>query len=138
MSDKITGGCLCGTVTYHIDEDPIMGIHCHCTDCQKSTGAGHASVTFFPRAAFHVNGDVKSYSSQADSGNTITRCFCPECGSSLYGYTENNPDGIGIMAGTLHDPNVFTPNVIVYDSRAPKWDVMNNDLPRFPEMPPKE
>ena len=44
-------------------------------------------------------------------------------------------------ASALDDPNIITPQMIVYASRAPKWDHMDPTLPTFPEMPesgPKE
>ncbi len=33
--------CLCGAVTYEIEGDPMIVAHCHCTDSQRISGAGH-------------------------------------------------------------------------------------------------
>ena len=38
-------------------------------------------------------------------------------------------------ASSLDDPEVATPQMIVYASRAPSWDRMDPALPAFPEMP---
>ena len=41
MSEK--GGCLCGQYSYAFPREAVVSSHhCHCTDCQKMTGAeGH-------------------------------------------------------------------------------------------------
>ena len=38
-------------------------------------------------------------------------------------------------ASVLDDPEIATPQMIVYASRAPSWDYMNPALPAFPIMP---
>jgi hypothetical protein len=35
MSDKISGGCLCGAVTYEVVNDFTRFYFCHCGQCQK-------------------------------------------------------------------------------------------------------
>ncbi len=38
-------------------------------------------------------------------------------------------------ASSLDDPNVVTPQMAVYTSRAPAWDPPDPALPSFPGMP---
>ncbi len=38
-------------------------------------------------------------------------------------------------ASGLDDPDVITPQMVVYTSRAPAWDNIDPALPSFPEMP---
>ena len=38
---------------------------------------------------------------------------------------------------SLDDPEVFRPQMIVFNSRAPSWDLMDPDLPSFEGMPPQ-
>lgn len=136
MTISISGGCLCGKLRYKGEGEAIFSGHCHCSDCRKYTGAGHLSGMAFPTAALTVTGTPKSYSKKADSGNTVTRMFCPDCGSSVMA-KNTGMDGVTIIAaGTLDDPNVFTPQMAVYASRAAKWDQPAAGLPTFPEMPP--
>ena len=43
------GGCLCGEIRYEFPRDAtISAHHCHCVDCQKSTGSGKATILFVP------------------------------------------------------------------------------------------
>ena len=43
---------------------------------------------------------------------------------------------IFIRASSLDDPEVFSPQMVVYDSRRPSWDTVTGDMPRFADMPP--
>ena len=74
------GGCLCGSVRYESSTDPMMAAHCHCVDCRKSSGTGHCTHLVVPKEAFSISGAVKFYDRPADSGNMVSRGFCPSCG----------------------------------------------------------
>jgi hypothetical protein len=135
MATQLTGGCLCGAVRYECSAEPLMTANCHCRDCQRATGGAYASVFFVPRNAIKITGEVKYYDSKGDSGNTLSRGFCPNCGSRLFGKPDLMPDRIGIMAGSLDDPSTHKPSVDIYTASAQPWDYMNPELPKFPKLP---
>jgi hypothetical protein len=89
-----------------------------------------------PKASVTVKGKVTEYASLADSGNMVTRAFCPRCGAPVYSTNSASPDVMFLRASSLDDPEVFQPQVVVYASRAPSWDVMDGALPSFAKMPP--
>ena len=132
---KLTGGCLCGAVTYETDAEPMVVGHCHCVDCRKSSGTGHGTHVAVPADAVTLTGTVKVYDRAADSGNVVSRAFCPACGSAIYSTNAGMPGAMFLRASSLDDPDAVTPQMVVYASRAPKWDVMDPALPSFPEMP---
>ncbi|HEY7690164.1 MAG TPA: GFA family protein [Dongiaceae bacterium] len=136
MANKIKGGCLCGQASYEIAADPIMAVHCHCTDCQKTSGSGHTEHVLFPRAAVKLTGKLSEYKSKADSGNTVTRAFCPTCGSPVFSASSGMPDMLTVRAGTLEDPAKFQAQATVYAIRRHKWDPMDASIPSFDRMPP--
>ncbi|MBL6932834.1 MAG: GFA family protein [Rhodospirillales bacterium] len=138
MSDAITGGCQCGAVRYECTEEPVFAGHCQCTNCQKFSGTGHASNMLFSKAAFSTTGDTSTYEYQADSGNTLTRHFCPKCGSPVYGTTDANVDAVMIRAGGLDDPSIFEANFALYSESAQAWDTIDPSIKSFPGMPPKK
>ena len=138
MSDTITGGCQCGAVRYECTEEPIVAGHCQCTNCQKFSGTGHASNMMLPKAAFSVTGEVSSYEYSADSGNTMYRFFCPNCGSPVYGSSSGNPDGVMVRAGGLDDPAIFEAKFCLFTESAQSWDDMDSSIAAFPGMPPKK
>jgi len=135
MTQTMKGGCLCGAVFYETKADPVITAHCHCTDCQKSSGTGHCTHVGLPEEAVNFSGEIKSYDSPADSGNTVSRGFCPTCGSAVFSRNSSMPGMAFIRASSLDDPNTVTPQMIVYASRAPKWDVMDPSLLSFAELP---
>ena len=130
------GGCACGAVRYEIAAAPIRGFQCQCRDCQRDTGAGHASVWVFPRAALRIAGPVKETSRTADAGDAKVKGFCGSCGSPLYNKPAAKPDMIGIYVGTLDDPSGFKPEVVIFASRGNAWDHLDPALPKLPHMRP--
>ncbi len=138
MQKAFTGGCLCGSVRYECAAEPVAGAHCHCVDCRKSSGTGHCSHLVVQEAAFQVSGELKFFDAAADSGNMVSRGFCPTCGSAVYSKNSGMPGMVFPRASSLDDPEVFVPQMVVYASRAPSWDPVDASLPTFDTMPPRE
>jgi hypothetical protein len=134
---KATGGCLCGQVRYEIDGEPIFMGHCHCRDCQRATGTGHVSVIAMPRAAVKITGETRAYASNGDSGQPLTRNFCPNCGSLIFSQPQVMGDVANVTAGTLDDPSIFQPQAAIYTSRRPHWDHLQGALMEFETVPPR-
>ena len=136
MPAPFSGGCLCGAIRYESRAEPLFSINCHCRDCQRTTGTAYAPVLAVPRDALSITqGEPTYYTSQSDSGETVSRGFCPECGSGIFSKLSANPDIVGLKAASLDDPSWFRPAVDIYTDSAQPWDVMNPDLPKVPKMP---
>ncbi|MEE2692346.1 MAG: GFA family protein [Pseudomonadota bacterium] len=135
MSEGFAGGCLCGKVRYECAGAPQLSAHCHCVDCRKTSGTGHATHSVVPQNALRVQGALKAYDHPADSGNIVTRNFCPDCGSPIYSTNSAMPGMAFIRASSLDDPEVAKPAMAVYASRAASWDKVDASLPSFPLMP---
>ena len=130
-----TGKCLCGAVSYRSYEDPVVAINCHCEDCRRSTGALFGTNVMVPEAGFELSGEVKSYLHTADSGNAMTKYFCPECGSLVYGTGTGRPNIISVRAGSIDDVEKIAPSINVFlDSKVPTAP-MNEELTSWPRMP---
>jgi hypothetical protein len=136
MSTQRAGGCACGAVRYEISGDVAMSLQCHCKACQKDTGTGHSSILVFPKAAVTFTGPMTEFTRPGDSGGTVTKAFCPTCGTTLRETLTVMPDVVVIHVGSLDDPSGYTPQVVVYASRAHDWDRVDPALPKFPKMPP--
>lgn len=113
-----------------------MAGHCHCTDCRKTSGAGHASMMAVPEGSATLTGETARYERRADSGNLVTRIFCPICGSQVASTNDGQPGLFFLRAATLDEPELFAPQMVVYASRAPSWDRTDPALPTFAQMPP--
>lgn len=133
---RLTGGCLCGAVRYEIAAEPIMAGFCHCLSCQKLSGAGRAMQVLVPKAALSIQGQTSAYRWTADSGNTVTTRFCPNCGSPLFGESNGMANAVAVRAVSLDDPSAVSPQMTVFTKRAQPWDHVETSLPTFPAMPP--
>src|SRR5207302_6957988 len=115
MAEVRTGGCLCGAVRYESAGDPVFSLHCHCRDCQRSSGTAYIAAMRVPAAGFRiVRGAPKRFVSKSDAGNEITRAFCGDCGSPLYVQVSTRPDIVGLPVGTLDDPSGFQADADIF------------------------
>jgi hypothetical protein len=130
------GGCCCGAVRYEITGDPVVTMQCQCRACQKDTGTGHSSILVFPKTAARFTGRTTEFERPGDSGGRVTKSFCPTCGGTVKETLTVLPDVVVIHVGSLDDPSVYTPQMVVYTSRALSWDQIDPTLPKFPQMPP--
>ena len=137
VGQTFTGGCLCGAVRYEARGQPVFAGHCHCRDCQRATGAGHASYMGMPRQQVKVSGETRMFSILADSGLPANRLFCPTCGSQIMAADSATPDIITIFAGTLDDTSLFNPQAAIYVRSRPHWDRTIHALPEFEAAPPR-
>ncbi len=137
METILRGGCLCGAVRYECTGDPGNASYCHCDDCKRATG-GPYTVGVLVRAADLriLSGQVKGYTTIADSGRKITRQFCPECGSPLFTRAEKCPDLVFLKAGSLDEPQRVKPTCQTWTKRAVPWACIDQGLPSFPESRP--
>ena len=130
-----TGRCLCGACAYEIEGDPVVVAHCHCVDCQRLSGAGHATGAMFPEAGIRLEGPVASYAFASEAGNEVTRLFCPTCGSPLFGRNTGMPGVMTISAGVLDQADALTPQAAIFARTRRHWDVMDPALPTFDGQP---
>jgi hypothetical protein len=134
-SPSYTGGCNCGAIRYEALAEPLMAGHCQCRDCQHESGTGHASQIAFPRAAVKLEGKASHWEKRADSGNVVTRAFCPTCGSPVYSLNSGMPQLFFAKAASLDEPARYVPQMAVYTTSGFAWDHLDPDLPRFAKMP---
>ena len=134
---KFSGGCLCGAVRYESDGEPVAAGHCHCLDCRRSSGTGHCSHLGLPEAGFKLTGELRFFDAPADSGNVVSRGFCPTCGSPIYSTNSGMTGVLFLRASSLDDPELFNPQLVVFTKRAPSWDRIPGALPSFEAMPPR-
>ncbi len=131
MDSKFTGGCLCGGIRYEYDGEVGESSYCHCDDCKKATGGPFTVGIVSEKSKLKIlSGQVKSYTSKADSGRDITRDFCPDCGSPLFTRAEKCPDHIFIKAGSLDNPELVKPSCHTWTEREVEWAYADRNLPR--------
>lgn len=125
----LTGGCACGALRYSITAEPGFAFHCQCRQCQRASGTGHASLFVVPKATVAVEGEVKFFAQTADDGATISRGFCPNCGSPVLGKSTGYPDILIVTAASLDEPALFEPQKVVFSASKQRWDYVDPALP---------
>lgn len=136
MTRIFTGGCACGAIRYEIAAEPIGMNDCQCRDCQRDSGAGHASYLTFARAGTRVRGDATRWSTTGEQGTVKSRAFCPTCGSPVYMTFPAMPDLFVVRAASLDDPGLYAPQMVLWTASAQPWDRVDPNLPTFDKMPP--
>ncbi|WP_428427101.1 GFA family protein [Pararhizobium sp.] len=128
---KIDGQCHCGFVRYEAEIDPKSVSICHCTDCQRLTGAAYRVSATALREAFRLTGgEPKTYVKFGDNGLKSIQFFCPNCGSPCYRTGEGEEAAeIGIRLGTINQRRDLAPGHQIWCSSALPWV---DDIGRLP------
>ena len=130
-----SGKCLCGKAAYTCHTEPKTIFNCHCEDCRRATGSVFGTNLFVPEDKVEIFGKVSSYSHTSDSGSTMTKRFCPVCGSLLFGKNSAKVNVLSIRAGTVDQLDLIKPMVNVFmDSKIPSTSIDQN-LKQAPRMP---
>jgi hypothetical protein len=125
MASKLplTGGCQCGACRYEITAEPLGAYTCHCTACQNHTGSAFSMAVLVDEAAFRMTrGTLKPIERKGDSGRTVTRLVCPDCGSWIC--NGPRPDGRRVRVGTLDDTSWVKPTMHFWTRSKQPWIVL--------------
>jgi hypothetical protein len=128
----LTGGCNCGAVRYEVTEPLAFASYCHCTRCQRRSGAAASPNAHPAPGSFRiVAGEDRLRAWRPDGGSE--KWFCGDCGSSVYARNLSHPDSIGIRMGTFDvDPGIRPAARQFVDDAAP-WEAIPDDgLPHYP------
>ena len=127
---------MCRAIRYEVNIPVIELRQCHCTDCQKVSGAGGTVNALIASSAFRVtHGEPRRFTKVADSGRTLHRFFCGDCGSPIYSQRELTPEMMTLRAGTLDNapPNKVVAHI--WTASARPWSHIDPATQRFPGQP---
>lgn len=103
---------------------------------KQRAGSAYTPELFFAETAVKVSGNLNVYERKGESGKSVWRHFCPNCGTWVCTRVEMFPGIIGVLAGTLNEVSRYQPQIDIFTDSAACWDVMNPSLPKFGKMPP--
>jgi hypothetical protein len=141
MTTPLGGGCLCGAIRYTVNA-PISALRaCHCTHCQKASGTGASINATIPSSSFSLTqGKPRRFEDKADSGRTLYRLFCGDCGSPIYSQRATMPEFMVLKVGTLDHPVDMRIVSHIWTRSARPWNPIDPALEQHPEgappMPP--
>ncbi len=132
------GQCLCGAIKYEVKGDPVRAANCHCDDCRRATGASFATNVFVKEDDLVIlQGTPRSYQHKSDSGSTMTKEFCGDCGSQMFGSGTGNPGIRNVKAGTIEDVGAIRPSIDVFTSKKLPFTRLSEDTEHFEKGRPR-
>jgi hypothetical protein len=108
---------------------------CHRTHCQRQTGTAFSVRVGVPKPATSIQGQFKTFHDIGDSGQSIQRNFCPECGSPIFTDAAVVPGLAFIKAGTLDDTSWLDPKMHMYCDSAERWTSISEGSQKFAKTP---
>ncbi|HVW73304.1 MAG TPA: GFA family protein [Rhizomicrobium sp.] len=130
-----TGGCLCGAVTWQLNERPLAINACHCIDCKKTTGATNVIMLIARKEAFVVTGEMQSYRKRADSGRELDIYRCVHCGTRIFHHNLASNALVFVTAGTLDDSSWAVPSSHIWVEKVSPGVVMQDDAIKLEGQP---
>jgi hypothetical protein len=121
--ETFAGRCACGAVRYEMKGRPIVVHACHCTECQRLTGAAFAinAVIETDRVAL-VSGEPEPAAVLGTSGKRQTILRCPACRVALWSHYPTAGERIAfVRVGTLEEPARLPPDIHIFTSTRLPW-----------------
>ncbi len=136
MTAIFSGQCMCGAVAFESSSEPIFQANCHCDDCRRSGGSVYASFAFIPFDQLTMTkGETSKFQHSSDSGSTMTKHFCHQCGTQLFTENSNFPERRGVRIGAIDDASWFKPMANVYTSKKLPSTPLDSNIKTFEKMP---
>lgn len=127
------GGCACGEVRYRVDADPIFVNNCHCSLCQRQSGAASAVNAFVEVEHLHLlSGKLREHDVPTGSGKVQTIIRCAACGTAVWShYPRLGRLGAAIRVGTLDDGAAIRPDAAIFVADRMDWAALPDGVPVF-------
>ncbi|MBN8866238.1 MAG: GFA family protein [Solirubrobacterales bacterium] len=133
-AEHMTGECMCGKVTFEVDEPLVGAALCYCGRCQHRTGTAFSATGLTQPGSFRITAGEEHVGTYEPGDGGFNKSFCRECGGQLFTNHPDNPEILAVRLGALNeDPGVRPAAHQFTDYAAPWYPVPDDGLPRFPE-----
>ena len=133
--DRFDGGCTCRQVRYRMTSIPLFVHCCHCTWCQRETGASFALNAMIEADRVQMlEGEVTVIHTPTMSGKGQKISRCPKCLVALWSNYSGAGDSVRfVRVGTLDEPDRFPPDIHIFTASKQPWVTLSADIPAVPE-----
>ncbi len=130
---RLTGGCGCGAVRFVVTAPPVSALYCHCTRCQRRSGAAASANAQLEPGSFQIlEGEDRMRAWKPEGG--AEKWFCGDCGSALFSRDPQDASRVGVRLGTFDEDPGIRPAARQFVAYAAPWEPIPDDgLPRYPE-----
>ena len=128
--NSASGRCLCGAISFRAKLPSKWVAHCHCTLCQRSSGAGF--VTWVGLESEHAEVvDPQFRLVWFRSSERGERGFCSHCGSTIFFRSPRWPGELHVTLANFDEPIDRSPQAHVFWDSHVEWLACADDgLPR--------
>jgi hypothetical protein len=131
----LEGGCTCRAVRYRMTSAPLFVNCCHCTWCQRESGASFALNAMIEAdrvVLLQGEPEVVNTPSESGKGQRITRC--PACRIALWSNYAGAGDAVRfVRVGTLDEPDRLPPDIHIFTASKQAWVVLPPGMPSVEE-----
>ena len=85
--------------------------------------------------AIVVSGKLSEFSYSSERGSEVTKAFCANCGSPIYGSNTRLPDHLTLSLGTFDDSSGLNVEVVIFERDKPHWDQLGEEVVSFATQP---
>lgn len=130
------GGCACRLVRYRMTSKPLFVHCCHCTWCQRETGAAFALNAMIEADRVELlEGEVEAIHTPSLSGKGQKIARCPKCRVALWSNYAGAGDAVRfVRVGTLDEAGRFPPDIHIFTSSKQRWVILPEGVPAVPEF----
>jgi hypothetical protein len=126
----LVGRCMCGSVSYTVEDAFLYAANCHCSRCRAATGSAFKAFAGIEREKLEVTDGMDKLLVFGDENLNDTRCGV--CGSFLFSVVRDGAY-VHVALGSLADaPSIRPTHHIFVGSKAP-WFEITDALPQFDE-----
>ena len=121
--DQFEGGCACRAVRYRLRSAPLIVHACHCTECQRLTGAAFAVNALIETDRLEkLDGEPREVPVIGTSGKPQAIFRCPACATALWSHYPGAGTKLAfVRVGTLDEPARLPPDIHIFTSTRLPW-----------------
>jgi len=127
----LEGGCTCRAVRFRLVSRPLFVHCCHCTWCQRESGASFALNAMIESERVELLSgapELVDTPSASGAGQLIARC--PRCRVAVWSHYAGAGKSISfVRVGTLDEPGRLPPDIHIYTASKQPWVVLPPGTP---------
>ena len=131
----LIGSCVCGEITFSVEDQFAYAGYCHCSLCRKSSGASGTAIGGVLSKYFKITKGQQHLKRYHRSADTVS-CFCGLCGSTLFG-EKPSINRVHIRYGALNTSPSLLPQAHMHVASKADWYEITDLLPQFEAFPPQ-
>lgn len=89
----------------------------------------------FHSDAVVVTGNLSKFSYLSDKGSEVTKTFCANCGSLIFGKNTRMPKYLTLSLGTMDETAGLYVEVVIFERDRPHWDRLGEEVDSFATQP---